>query len=172
MRRGAAAVEGSKDEFCTGGSEDEFAEGVGGIGVLDVASGSPGGEGESGERAVGECTSQVAAGCAGGDADVHVHPQLCHAADAGRADALSASNPGNVKGYIPIDEMATGLQQIHNSELFDKAHQYVTIHNGPYSLYDLSGRRIAGSGFRIFEERTIYRVWTKGFGEVRAPLKE
>jgi hypothetical protein len=37
LRRGAAAVEGSKDEFCTGGSEDEFAEGVGGIGVLDVA---------------------------------------------------------------------------------------------------------------------------------------
>ena len=52
-----------------------------------------------------------------------------------------ASNPGNVKGYIPIDEMATGLQQIHNSEF--------TIHNEAGAIYDLSGRRIAGSGFKV-----------------------
>lgn len=38
LRRGAAAVV----------SEDEFAEGVGGIGVLDVASGSPGGDESAG----------------------------------------------------------------------------------------------------------------------------
>ena len=50
----------------------------------------------------------------------------------------NASNGGNVKGYIPLDEMATGLQQILNAEC--------TMHNAAGAVYDLSGRRIAGSG--------------------------
>ena len=50
----------------------------------------------------------------------------------------NASNGGHVKGYIPLDEMATGLQQVQNSECI--------MHNGAGAIYDLSGRRIAGSG--------------------------
>lgn len=50
----------------------------------------------------------------------------------------NASNGGNVKGYIRLDEKATGLQQILNAEC--------TMHNAAGAVYDLSGRRIAGSG--------------------------
>ena len=60
------------------------------LGCAGIGVAVDGGEGESGECAIGECATQVAAGCAGGGADVHVHPQLCLAADAGRADALGA----------------------------------------------------------------------------------
>ena len=68
------------------------------------------------------------------------------AADAGRADALRASNPGNVKGYIPIDEMATGIKGINQ---WSMVNGQWTIANGAGAIYDLSGRRIAGSGFKV-----------------------
>ena len=51
----------------------------------------------------------------------------------------NASNGGHVKGYIPLDEMATGLQQVQNSECI--------MHNSADAIYDLIGRRIAKRKF-------------------------
>ena len=50
-----------------------------------------------------------------------------------------ASNPGNVKGYIPIDEMATGIKGINQWSMSDG--QW-SIANGAGAIYDLSGRKM------------------------------
>jgi len=55
----------------------------------------------------------------------------------------NASNGGNVKGYIPLDEMATGIKGINQ---WSMVNGQWSIANGAGAIYDLSGRRIAGSG--------------------------
>ena len=65
-----------------------------------------------------------------------------------------ASNPGNVKGYIPIDEMATGIKGINQWSMFNG--QW-SIANGAGAIYDLSGRKMFNGQCSMVNGKPVLR---------------